>query len=176
LNGRIELTFRACRRCFTRHGIAPQAIALLQDQQFTPDVTRILRNMKPARQVEAVELMVASGTISVAHADALLKATPPDQRCDKRSSTKAKEPPMEQIVKLEKEMSQVHTLYRDAESHYGSDLLNLVLAKVYLAKLLGNEAVKTFIDRQEPEILEHFELVVNTVSMEEAVASEPKAA
>jgi len=39
----------------------------------------------------------------------------------------------------------------------------------YLAKLLGNEAIKTFIDRQEPEILEHFELVANTVSMEEAV-------
>ena len=164
------------RRANLLDGIAPQAIALLQDQQFTPDVTRILRNMKPARQVEAVELLVASGTISVAHADALLKATPPDQRCDKRSSNKAKELPMEQIVKLEREMSQVHTLYRDAESHYGSDLLNLVLAKGYLAKLLGNEAVKTFIDRQEPEILEHFELVVNTVSMEEAVASEPKAA
>ena len=40
--------------------VAPQAIALLQDQQFTPDVTRILRNMKPARQVEAMELMVAA--------------------------------------------------------------------------------------------------------------------
>ena len=74
------------------------------------------------------------------------------------------------------EMTQVHTLYRDAESHYGSDLLNLVLAKGYLAKLLGNEAVKTFIDRQQPEILEHFELVVNTVSMEEAVQKEEAAA
>jgi len=51
-----------------------------------------------------------------------------------------------------------------------------VLAKGYLAKLLGNEAVKTFIDRQEPEILEHFELVVNTVSMEEAVQQEEAAA
>ena len=91
---------------------------------------------------------------------------------------------MEQIVKLEKEMNQVHTQYRDAESHYGSDLLNLVLAKGYLAKLLANEAVKTFVGSQQPEILEHFELVVNTVSMEEAVQQqytedvvlEPKAA
>jgi len=91
---------------------------------------------------------------------------------------------MEQIVKLEKEMNQVHTQYRDAESHYGSDLLNLVLAKGYLAKLLANEAVKTFVGSQQPEILEHFELVVNTVSMEEAVqrqhtedvVPEPKAA
>jgi RepB plasmid partitioning protein len=172
------------RRVNLLDGISPEAIALLQDQQFTPDVTRILRNMKPTRQVEAVELMVASGTISVAHADALLKATPPEQRCDVRSRTKSTEPPMEQIVKLEKEMNQVHTQYRDAESHYGSDLLNVVLAKGYLTKLLANAAVKSFIERQQPEILEHFELVVNTVSMEEAVQQqytddvvpEPKAA
>jgi len=56
-----------CRRC---------------GKQFTPDVTRILRNMKAARQVEAVELMIASNTITVAHAEALLKATPPEQRTD----------------------------------------------------------------------------------------------
>jgi hypothetical protein len=44
--------------------ICPEAINLLQDKQFTPDVTRILRNMKSARQVEAVELMVTSNTIA----------------------------------------------------------------------------------------------------------------
>jgi ribosomal protein S12 len=47
--------------------------------------------------------------------------------------------------------------------------LNLVLAKGFLTKLLTNESVKAFIGRNESEILEHFELVVNTVSMEEAV-------
>jgi hypothetical protein len=58
---------------------------------------------------------------------------------------------------------------REAESSYGSDLLNLVVAKGYLTKLLANEAVKSYIARHEPEILGHLELVVNTVSMEEAV-------
>jgi hypothetical protein len=76
---------------------------------------------------------------------------------------------LEQIVKLEKEMSQVQTHYKEAESHYGSDLLNLVVAKGYLTKLLANLAVQSFIQRHEPEILKHFESVVNTVSMEEAV-------
>ena len=37
---------------------------------------------------------------------------------------------MEQIVKFEKEMSQVQTQYKDAEQNYGSNLLNLVVAKV----------------------------------------------
>ncbi len=61
------------------------------------------------------------------------------------------------------------TQYKDAEENYGSELLNLVIAKGYLTKLLGNDAVKRYIIRHEPEILEHFELVVNAVSMEEAV-------
>ena len=77
-------------------------INLLQDKQFTPDVTRILRNMKSARQVEAVELMVSTNTITVAHAEALLKATPPEQRTDvKPTEHDKKTSPMEQIVKLE---------------------------------------------------------------------------
>ena len=157
------------RRINLLEGICPEAITLLQDKQFTPDVTRILRNMKAARQVEAVELMVASNTITVAHAEALLKATPPEQRADLKPAERDKTSPIEQIVKLEKEMSQVQTQYKDAEQNYGSDLLNLVVAKGYLTKLLANEAVKSYIQRHEPEILEQFELVVNTVSMEEAV-------
>jgi ParB-like chromosome segregation protein Spo0J len=157
------------RRINLLEGICPDAINLLQDKQFTPDVTRILRNMKAARQVEAVELMIASNTITVAHAEALLKATPPEQRADLKPAERDKTSPIEQIVKLEKEMSQVQTQYKDAEQNYGSDLLNLVVAKGYLTKLLANEAVKSYIQRHEPEILEQFELVVNTVSMEEAV-------
>jgi hypothetical protein len=43
------------------------------------------------------------------------------------------------------------------------------VAKGYLTKLLANTAVKSYIERKEPEILSHLELVANTVSMEEAV-------
>lgn len=158
------------RRVTLLEGICPEAIKLLQDHQFTPDVTRPLRNMKPARQVEAVELMIASSTITVAHAEALLKATPPEQRLDvKPAPVERKVAPIEQIVKLEKEMSQVQESYKDAEQNYGSELLNLVVAKGYVTKLLANPAVKSYIQRHQPEILTHLELVVNTVSMEEAI-------
>ena len=157
------------RRVNLLEGICTEAIDLLQDKQFTPDVTRILRNMKGARQVEAVELMVSSNTITVAHAEALLKATPPELRTDVRPLERDRSSSIEQLVKLEKEMSQVQTQYKDAEQNYGSDLLNLVVAKGYLTKLLVNDAVKSYIHRHEPEILEQFELVANTVSMEEAL-------
>jgi ParB-like chromosome segregation protein Spo0J len=158
------------RRINLLEGICPDAIRLLQDQQFTPDVTRVLRNMKAARQVEAVELMIASSTITVAHAEALLKATPPEQRTDMKPAPMEKRvAPIEQIGKLEREMNQVQASYKDAEENYGSELLNLVVAKGYVTKLLSNPAVKSYIARRQPEILTHLELVVNTVSMEEAV-------
>ena len=153
------------------HGVCPKAVELLQDHQFTPDVTRHLRKMKAARQIEAVELMVAANSITSAHADALLKATPPEQRSDYTPS-KPEEPkgnPLEQIVRLEREMNQVQAKYKRAEESYGSELLNLVVAKGYLKKVLENEAVRAFVGRNAPEILEQFELVLNTVSMEEAI-------
>ncbi len=112
---------------------------MLQDKQFTPDVTRVLRNMKAFRQVEAVELMIASNTITVAHAEALLKATPPEQRTDvKPVEREKKTAPIEQIEKLEKKMNQVQEKYQEAESNYGADLLNLVVANGNLTKLLAN--------------------------------------
>ena len=75
---------------------------------------------------------------------------------------------MGQIVKLEKEMSQVHTQYKDAEQNHGTDLLNLVAAKVHMTKLLSSEAVKNF-TLCTSNMLAQFNLVVRTVSMEEAV-------
>lgn len=44
-----------------------------------------------------------------------------------------------------------------------------MVAKGYLAKLLGNDAVKSYITRHEPEIFGYLELMVSTGSMEEAV-------
>ena len=64
--------------------------------------------MKAERQVQAVELMLASSSITVPPAEALLKATPPEQRADLKPEDKEKKTaPIEQLVKLEKEMNQV---------------------------------------------------------------------
>ncbi len=45
----------------------------------------------------------------------------------------------------------------------------MVVAKGYLTKLLANAADKSYIERKEPGVLSHLELVANTVSMEESV-------
>ena len=78
------------RRINLLKGICYKAITLLQDKQFTPAMTRILGNIKAARQMGAVELMIASNTITVAHAVVLLKATLLDQRNDVKPSEREK--------------------------------------------------------------------------------------
>lgn len=46
---------------------------------------------------------------------------------------------------------------------------SLVVVKGHFTKLQVNGAAKSDIGRHEPEILTHLKLLVNTVSMEEAV-------
>ena len=66
-------------------------------------------------------------------------------------------------------MCQFHTQYRVEENQYGAELLNMVLAKGHMAKFQANETMMNFVERWDPDILGHFEMVVNTVIMEEAL-------
>lgn len=158
------------RRINLLHGICPRAVELLQEYEFAPDVTRHLRKMKAARQIEAVELMIAARTITAAHADALLKATPPEQRAD-YAPVKPEAPkgdPLAQIVKLEREMNQVQEKYRSAEENYGSELLNLVVARAYLSKLFANTEVRSYVERHAPEIAEQLDRIIDIANLDES--------
>jgi hypothetical protein len=78
--------------------------------------------------------MIVSNTITVAHAEVLLKATPSDRLIDvKLADREKKTVSIEQLEKLEKDMSQVQEKYQKAEPNYGSDLLNLVVANGYIS-------------------------------------------
>lgn len=57
-------------------GICSEGAELLKEHQFSAGVTRVVRKMKPMRQVECVELMVSANNVTVSYAEALLVATP----------------------------------------------------------------------------------------------------
>lgn len=50
---------------------------------------------------------------------------------------------------------------------YGLDVLNLVLARGYLVKLVGNSAVEQYLRRRHPEVLTEFESIIRTLSLEQ---------
>ena len=57
--------------------------------------------------------------------------------------------------------------YKMVEQTYGQDVLNLVLARGYLAKLLENTQVVRYLRQRQPEVLAEFETIVQTVSLEQ---------
>ncbi|MBF0423252.1 MAG: ParB N-terminal domain-containing protein [Magnetococcales bacterium] len=59
-------------------GIHPEVVERLKDLQIGQGVFRSLRQMKPVRQIDVVERMVAANTFTETFAKALLVATPPE--------------------------------------------------------------------------------------------------
>ncbi len=57
-------------------GICPEAVELLRDHQFSPNLVAVLRKLKTTRQIECVELMISANNVTVSYAQALLAATP----------------------------------------------------------------------------------------------------
>lgn len=147
-------------------GICAEATELLQDRHFTTNVSRVLRQMKPIRQVECVELMISANNLTTTYADALLAATPADMLVEGKKPKKRAGITQEQMSRMEREMANVQGQYKLAEQTFGQDVLNLVLARGYLAKLLENKAVNRFLKQRHEDVLEQFENIVQATSLE----------
>lgn len=148
-------------------GICPEAVELLKDRQFSPDVTRAIRKMKPTRQVESVELMVAANNISVAYAEALLVATPAARLVAGKKPKRLTGVTQEQMAKMEREMSNLQDQYKLVEQTYGQDVLNLVLARGFLSKLLENESVLKYLTSRQPDLLQEFQSILEITSLDQ---------
>jgi len=147
-------------------GICPEAAELLRDQTFSPNLGAVLRKMKPTRQVECVELMVSANNITVAYAQALVAATPSNLLVSETKPKKMVGVSADQMVKMEREMGNVHEQFKLAEQSYGQDILNLVLAKGYLAKLMANEAILRHLTKNHPDVLNEFDNIVRMVALD----------
>lgn len=72
----------------------------------------------------------------------------------------------DQMARMEREMSNLQGQYKMAEQTYGEDMLNLVLARGYIVKLLGNKQVSRYLEQHQVEVLDQFVSIVQTMSMD----------
>jgi RepB plasmid partitioning protein/ParB-like nuclease domain len=147
-------------------GICPEAIEIFKDRQFSVELGRVIRKMKPTRQVECAELMVSANNLTVSYAEALLVATPPSALVDERRPRRVSGVTPEQMARMEREMSNLQGQYRLVEQSYGQDVLNLVLARGYLAKLLENTKVSKFLKQKQLEVYEQFVAIVEATALD----------
>lgn len=147
-------------------GICPEAAELLRDQTFSANLGAVLRKLKPTRQVECVELMVSANNITVAYAQALVAATPSNMLVGEVKPRRMVGVSADQMAKMEREMGNLQEQFKLAEQSYGHDILNLVLAKGYLGKLLGNESVLRHLTKKHPDLLSEFDGIVRMVTLD----------
>ena len=140
-----------CRKRDLLAGICAEAVALPKEARFHQDVTRHLRKMKPARQVECVVLMLSVNNFSAPYAEALLAATPAGQLVDPGQPKKMRGLSMDQVARMEQEMSLVQSRFKVIEQTSNRDVMQLVPARGDVAKLRGNEAVTRWLDRHQPK-------------------------
>ncbi len=147
-------------------GICAEAAELLRDQVFSAKLSDVLRRMKSTRQVECVELMISANNITIPYAEALLAASPAHLLIGEVKPKKIRGVNAEQMLRMEREMTNLQEQYKLIEESYGQDVLNLVLAKGYLVRLLENKSVARFIQQNHPDVYSEFVSIVETVSMD----------
>jgi hypothetical protein len=156
LNVNIK-TLREKRRLLD--GICGEAADLLKDKQVAMTGFRILKKMKPLRQIEAAQLMVAMNKYTINYARSLLAATPESQLIVSATPKKIKGLSREQLELMENEQANLEREVRLVENSYGVDHLDLVLARGYVARLVSNERITKYLALHHQEFLPEFEKI-----------------
>ena len=148
------------------NGICKEASEILKNRYVALGVFVILRKMKPMRQIEVAEMLVATGNFSVPFTKALFAATQADMlvQPDKHKTVKSLTP--EQIAKMEQEMEVLQRDLKLIEESHGNQVLNLVLARGFVTRLFGNARVSRYLDQHHSEIFRELQAISQNDSLE----------
>ncbi|MGD9471731.1 MAG: plasmid partitioning protein RepB C-terminal domain-containing protein [Novosphingobium sp.] len=140
-------------------GICDEVAKLLQDRMVPINTFSELKKLKPMRQLQAAEAMIAMNKFSWPYAKWLVAATPQGELVhDKKKAVRGLSD--EQIDHMEREATNIDREFRMIEQSYGSDHLDLVLATGYLCRLIENVRVVHHLARYHPELLAEFQRIV----------------
>src|ERR1700689_154113 len=137
------------------NGICPEVALILLEKHVSIKVFAILKKMKPVRQIEAAEHMVAGGTFTVPFAKALLAVTKPEMLEEQAAVDKKLQ--ATSIAPRSMLEEQNEFLLRDlksVEESYGTDVLTLTVACGYLDRLLTNPKIERYMARNHADILQ----------------------
>lgn len=138
-------------------GMCPEVVDLLKDMHVPLNTMGELKKMKPMRQIEAAQLMVAMNKFTITYAKALVAATPDVMLV--RPKRKIGNLSEEQINLMEQESASLDRDFKAIESDYGADHLDLVLSVGYISRLLGNARVVRHLAQFHPDILAEFQKI-----------------
>jgi len=146
-------------------GICPEAVELLKDKQVHRSTFTILKKMKPMRQIESAELMIASNNYSRPYASALLIATSSAEMVQPKAAM-SKSVPIGDFLRIENEMKNLEKDFRSIQDDYGNTVVILTVARGYVRNVLSSDEVSAYLLKNYPEYLSGLQGVVGASSLE----------
>lgn len=135
------------------NGICKEAVELLRDRQVNARIFPYLRKMKPLRQVEAAEHMIANSSYSLTFVQALLYATKPEL-LNEKPKIPANVAPIEPSRNLLiQESEQLLKDLKRLQENFGKNALALTVCQGYIERLLKNPRVVKYLERRHKETL-----------------------
>ena len=158
------------RKATLLDGVCHEVVSMLKDTMAPMAVFEILKRMKPLRQIEATELMIAANNYTAVYATALLAGTPTNELAGEKKSKKVRGVTPEAMARMEKELARLQESMAEVQETYGKEHLQLTVVKGYLGKLLGNPRVVRYLLQHRPEYLEHFQAIADAASFADQAA------
>lgn len=147
-------------------GICPEVIELLKNREVSPNIFPLLRKMKSVRQIECVELMLSLNNLTVPYAKALLMTTDGSMLNDPKQKIKKSDTTFEAIKRIENDRANLQIQFKILEQSYAQDTLNLVLAVGYLKKLLSNNNIENYLNKNHLEIYSELKAIIQGSAIE----------
>lgn len=139
-------------------GICPEAIVLLAEKPATSGLFKVLRQMKPLRQIDVAQTMVNLNTYSTRLAIALLRNSSPDQLIPEVAQRSADATPNEALKRLEQELAALQADTETLQEGFGPASLQLEIIKTHVGTaLLNNAAVVRWLAKRRPDHLQQLQ-------------------
>lgn len=141
-------------------GICSEAVRLLADKPVPHGLFKVLRQVKPFRQIDIAQAMINLNNFSLKLAGAMLQATAAELLTEEVAARSVKSGPTEALQRLERELAALQEDTKLLEESYGPANLQLEIIKTYLSKtLLNNAAVVRWLARTRSEYLEQLQMI-----------------
>ena len=149
------------------NGICPEAVEILKTQEVSRPVFGVLRKMSDSRQIEVVQTMVDANKFSLQFVKAMLVLSSDKKLVNPgKANNEVDGLSSEQLARTEQDMANMETEYRLAENSLANDVLTMVVFRGYIDKLTKNPAIADYLSREQAEIFQEFQNIVQINSAE----------
>lgn len=143
-------------------GVTEEAANLLRDRNISEKGIRLLKKVKPLRQIEIAEVLVSANNYSIGYIEALILGTPSDQRVNPVEHKKKTGLSTEELAGMEREMESLEKDFKMVKTSFAENMMCLTCARGYIKKLLDNAKVVRFLNANYSDIISGFENIVAT--------------